>query len=429
VTEEPVPAEPAIPLAVPVADPAPRSAAKAHGTKILDLSSTDDPLAALAEHESMEPTAMLGREMAAAVNAAARPPAPEPEPAPAPEPPRPKRKYGSPPEAAERRTLMVDAAELSQGDEAGPPADAGRTLPPARRAPARSGGAGRVVLLILALALVGAGGGAAIWWFGLRKPAPEAKADDTPPPAEKEPTWDEKLSKVLEDGQATLPTVAAEVPLAEQPFVAGGPEALGTSAGVVPGLPSVKINEPLVESDGGGEWVRTLKAALDPIAGGQSSLALALDASVPARTLTRMAYSGFKAGFRKFGLVVNKQGTPGARAVLPFTLHLPETTLPKEGAVVVRIGRLGLIVVVQGPDGAQLSAERTTIPRKDADNSLDLKALGERLDALHTAHPDVKAAVVYPNDDLTLDTLAQVMNQVRRGASKDRFPDLAVSTR
>jgi hypothetical protein len=419
---------------VPVAVPAP--AAGGYGTKILDLSAPENAGVAGApidQSEPLEPTAMLGKELSAAVRAAERPLPPEPPPAE--EAPKPKRRYGAPPgsEDQARRTMVADVDQLSGGGapraEEGPPAEVRRQAPPAPR-PKPSGGAGKIVLVVLLLVVVGAGGGAALWWFVLRnKPQPVATHETPPAP---EPKFDEKMGRMLEDGQAVLPVVATEMTLEESPFIAGGPEGLSSSAGVIPGLPSVKINEPLVESDAGGEWVSTLKTALDPAAGnGSARLALALDGSVPMKTITRMAYSGFKAGFRKFGLVVGRgDGAPGERGVLPFALQLPETQLPAPAAVVIRIGSRGVNVAVQKPDGADVDAsERATIPRRENDNGLDLKGLGEKLDALSAAHADVKSAVIFANDDLKLDQLAQVVALVRRGPEKPRFPEVSLSTR
>lgn len=415
---DPVPEVPApsvaraVPVAVPsVGDKGPGA------TKVLDAIS-GDMLAGLAPRAPapMEPTSQLGGDLVAEVRAA--PPAAEPGPA------RPRRRYGTSEDDRPRRTVVADVDELA--DEVGPPGDAGSFSRPSRPS---GGGAGRVVLIVALLVVVGAGGGAAVWWFALRDTGAgttvEAPVSEAAPPK-----WDARLAAALENGQAVLPVVATELALEEGPFVAGGPEALATSAGDVPGLPSVKINEPLVESDGGGEWVRTLKTALDPLAsGGGARLALALDGSVQVKALGRMAYSGFKAGFRKFGLVVGRDGLPGQHGVLPFSLHLPDAKLPEAGAVVVRIGRLGLMVTVLGPDGAQISEQKATIPRRESDNGLDLKALGERLDALRVAHAEVKTAVIYPTDDLSLDQLAIVVSGVRTARDKVRFPEIALSTR
>ncbi len=442
---DPAPAE--RPVAAAVGPPPGGS----YGTKILDLSSAEAGGAAgdpIGPGEVLEPTAMLGKDLSAAVRAAERPLPAEPPPPVAEETPKPKRRYGAPPgsEDQARRTMVADVDELegrtpapkggpaaprggASATASGPPADARRSAPQPR--PRSSGGAGRVVLIVLLLVVVGAGGGAALWWFVLReKPQTVAKPDDAAPV--REPDFDEKLGRMLEDGQAVLPVVTTELTLAESPFIAGGPEGLSTSAGVIPGLPSVKINEPLVESDGGGEWVSTLKTALDPASGdGSARLALALDGSVPLKTITRLAYSGFKAGFRKFALVVGRgNGAPGERGLLPFTLQLPETKAPAPAAVVIRIGSRGMLVAVQGPDGNDLDpAERANIPRREKDNGLDLTILGEKLDALSAAHADVKAAIIYANDDLKLEQLAQIVAIVRNGAEKARFPEVALSTR
>ena len=304
--------------------------------------------------------------------------------------------------------------------------DASRQKPDLRRRK-RS----RWPLAAVALVLVAGGGGVAAWHFGLVELRSPTGPADISVLAPREPvtgaSWEARLERVLQDGHALIPVVPGSAPLQEGAFLAGGPEGLSTSHGPVPGLPSTLVPAPLVRSDNGAEWIGPLEASLERLlAESPGLLLIALDGSAATQVLTRFAYTAQKAGYRMFGLVVGRDDGEG-KGQIPFIVHRAGGTLPPSGALVVRIGRLGFHVTVQSSDGKALpNAENPIIPRRPGNNLLDVRALDKRLGRLRTQYESVRAAILFANDDLPIDKLAEVMSRIRGSDAGPRYERIAL---
>ncbi|MCA9540427.1 MAG: hypothetical protein KC620_16120, partial [Myxococcales bacterium] len=296
-------------------------------------------------------------------------------------------------------------------------------MPPQKK---KGGGAMVAVIIVVAVLALG-GGGFAAWWFLLRGPAEAPQTPTTEveaPPVEL--SFAEKLGKQIEDGQARLPRVPGAEALAEATWVAGGPEGMATSLGPVTGMPSTLIRDNTVESDDDGEWVTAMRLRLsEGSPGADSMLLIGVPADVTARDFLRMANAGRMAGHGRFGLVVEKAEAEGERGMIPFWLHPRTANLPESGAVLVRIGRIGLHVSAQNGAGEVVSEGEPSLPRQGA--QLDLDALGKRLAELKAAHPDIKRVIVFPIGDMELTALAGLMAQVHAGADGARFDELAIA--
>ena len=279
------------------------------------------------------------------------------------------------------------------------------------------------LIVVGALGALGAAVTAIVWVVNgdvSKDPAPAAPAEP------RVLSWSERLEQVLDESGIALPVVRGSKPLSESPYVAGGPDGLTTSMGPVPGLPSVLVPPPLVQSDKVGKWVGPLKSSLGRVAKGPKSLLLlAIDGSTRTEVVSQFAYSGHKAGIRRFGLVVGRQ-EENAKGHLPVTLKLPGSPLPANGAVVVRVGKLGFHVTVQSADGASVSKGDPIVPRRVGTHQLDMKGLGDRLVALARDFPSVSYVVLYARSDLPVDTLAALISRIRTSAI-ERFEGVALA--
>ncbi len=388
------------------------------------------------------------------------PPAPAPAPAPAPGPPAegdsgrlPRRRFG---EIGGGESDLARRTRVEQIGDLPPPGPRPVAVPPAarpasppRRPPApaapraapideagrptlhaddfprrRGAGRGRAAAIVLGVFVVVGGLAFGAWRLLRSDDEPAAAAVDAGAPAA--PAWDVALRQQLQDGQATLPVLEGASPLAQTPYVAGGPEGLASSEGVVPGMPSTTVPDSLVDADDDGEWVRALRRSLER--GGldrSQPLAFALHGKVRAATMRRMAYAGYKAGFRTFALGV--AAPDGALGSLGFSLHPRSTPLPTTGAVVVRVGRIGFHVTVKDAQGEVVSEGAPNVPR--VEGGLDLDGLTARLAALRAAHPDAQAVVLHPNDEMTLDELAPVLARLHGAGGGPTYALVALALR
>lgn len=239
-------------------------------------------------------------------------------------------------------------------------------------------------------------------------------------------SWTEKLEKQIKDGQATLPTVAAAAPLDESPWIAGGPEGMTTSLGLVTGMPSTVIREGAVVTDDAGAYLPAVQQKLaegTPTA--ETRLLVGLPADLRVADLRHMADAGRRAGHGTFALLVDQSATPGQLGVLPFLLDPKGTPLPATGAIVVRVGTLGLHVSARGADNASLSEGEPQIPRQG--EALDLDAFTERLATLREAHPDINRVIIHPSTDMKLADFAPLLSRVYLGKAGKRFPEIAIA--
>lgn len=352
------------------------------------------------------------------------------------EPPPPLQPIGGPPtrstvappaQGDARRTSAMPAVKVGGPTPAGP---SGAVSAGGASASRRSGGKAP---LVIALSVVVLGGGAAAAYFLTRGGSPAvapgeatgaggavASAASSAKPAD-------PLAAALGDAQAELPAATGGEPLDEGvAFLVGGPEGLSTSFGGVPGLPSLTLPEPQIDRDSGGEWVKPLEALLKGNRGpDQSRLDLALDEGADARTAVRITYSAHRAGFREFGLVVDREGK--GRVALPFSLQPAGGTLPASGAMVISVGSISVKVDAQDANGTQLS-DGVAVPHKDGTKP-DLDGVVARIEAILSAQPGVKRALVYPNPEMTIGQLAGVVDRVSAKNGKRLFADVSLAIR
>jgi hypothetical protein len=354
------------------------------------------------------------------------------------EPPPPLQPIGGPPPRGTlppsvsgdpRRTSAMPAVSVGGPTPAGPVESVRVT---SAAVPRR---AGSKTPLIIALTVVVLGGGAAAAYFLTRGGTPAVPSGDgqtngsggavaSAAPSGKAA---DPLAAALGDAQAELPRAQGGEPLDDGiAFLVGGPEGLSTSFGGVPGLPSLTLPEPQIDRDQGGEWVKPLEALLKGNRGpDQSRLNLALDQGADARTAIRIAYSAHRAGFREFGLVVDRGGD--GRGALPFSVQPSGAALPAGGAMVVSVGSISVKVDAQDANGTQLS-DGVAVPHKDGTKP-DLDAVVTRIETILAAQPGVKRALVYPNPEMTLEQLAGVVDRVSAKSGKRLFADVSLAIR
>lgn len=288
-------------------------------------------------------------------------------------------------------------------------------------------GRSKAPLIIVLVVLLLGGGGFAAWWFLLRGPSDDAAtiAEETAPPPPVL-SWSEKLEKQIADGQGTLPAVAAAAPLEEATWIAGGPEGMATSLGLVTGMPSTVIREGAIVSDDDGAYIPAVQQKLaEGAPAADSRLLIGLPADLRVADLRPMADAGRRAGHGAFGLIVDQSGSPGQLGVLPFLLDKKGASLPEKGAVVVRVGTLGLHVSARDAANASISEGEPQVPR--AGEALDLDAFTERLAALREAHPDIERVVIHPSPDMKLAEFAPLLSKVYLGKGGKRFAEVAIA--
>ncbi len=300
---------------------------------------------------------------------------------------------------------------------------------PPVRAPRRRGRRSAGSLLGVVVTVVIGGGIAAMMVLKGRGPvAPQGVAELAPVGGAEAPTETAgELETVVDTVAETLPTAPHVDPLADRAWLAAGPEALRTSAGLVPGLASGWPTPASLQRDEGGEWVpaarRLLERASEP---GGAPLALAFDGSIPASSVLRFAYSGHKAGFDRFSLVVRRVDRPERLAGIDFALELPSSTRPSAGVAVVRVGRLGVRLSVESRDGERLTAEDAVVPREQP-GDIDAASLEDALRGVCAAHPAVRTAVVHVDPEMTVAQLVPLLVHLREAPDRDRFPSLRLA--
>ena len=298
---------------------------------------------------------------------------------------------------------------------------------PAARAPAASGGR-KTGLIIGVVAVVVLGGGAAAFFLTREKtvapPPSETAAPGSPAPAG---VTGDKLAAALADSQAELPRTKGGDPImSDAPFLVGGPEGLSTSFGGVPGLPSLTLPDPQIERDASGEWVKPLKNMLTGNLGANPGrLVMALDYRTDARTAIRLAYSAHKAGFRQFGLGVDR-GAEG-RGSFAFTVQPAGVPVPTGGAMVISVGSISVKVDAQDAAGATLS-DGVAVSHKEGTRP-DLDGVVARIETILAANPGVKRALIYPNPEMTMEQLANVVERVSSHNGKSLFSEVSLAIR
>lgn len=285
------------------------------------------------------------------------------------------------------------------------------------------------------LALVGAGALALVagGLWAVRGPSPEVSTGGAAPtaasaalsaPAQAEAA---RMVQTLSDALGELPAARGGEPLPKGMFVwvAGGPEGLSGSFGGVPGLPSANIPANQIDVDPLGEGIKSLATQLGGLAGKGERLGLALHRKVTTRTLLLFAMSAYRAGFREVGLVVERPDGPGW---LPLGVHPSVSPLPATGAISVSLGSMMVKADSLGADGKPTS-DGVGVPHKEGSNRPDLAALDARLDTLQRSAPAVRNAIVYGNPDMALDELCTVLERVLGTVDKGRFASVSLGVR
>lgn len=326
---------------------------------------------------------------------------------------------GTPRPATPRAMTPVASRPVTPGVSlAHPPTPSGGIQPAgARRKKKKKGKAG---LLIAIVVLLGAGGGGFAAWYFTKDSGGSPSPASTPSAAPKL-SFEDALAARLSDAAVRVPTVPKAGALKEMPYLAAGMEGLIFSAGQVPGLASARLTDSVLSSRDGRSFVGPVEAAVKRAE--VNALAFALDRKLTARDVLRFAYSAQIAGVKDLSLMV--QGTDGY-GLARFGLQLGPPPAFPDGVLVVRVGRLGFHVTVQDANKAVISAGEPSIGRRD-DKSLDLKALGARLDELVAAHAGVRTGLVYPANDMTNEDLVAIIARLEHGNEGPRFPDVRIA--
>ncbi|MEZ4466973.1 MAG: hypothetical protein R3F43_21620 [bacterium] len=352
----------------------------------------------------------------------ARPSAPRPAPPRAPEPDVPA--YFDQSRVMDVPDAMGDLIAQAAPGPSVAPVERSTVIPPARTARRRRPvGLYLIGAVVLALA-VGAIALVATRDTELAGNRPDGGASPGTVAAER-PPWREALDGALARAQVRLPAARQGEPLDEAEFLVAGPDGLATSKGPVVGVMATPFPADAVEADEAGEVVRPLLNAFGRPEG--ERLTVALDRRLTARTVARVLYSGWKAGYRRMSLLL-RQGddVSGELVGLEVAPFRPGTPLPAAGGLVIRVGQLAINAVVEGRDGRLMGERPAPLPRA-ADGSLDLDALDALLDQLSSRHPRVRDAVVHVNGDLPLEPLLGVLTRVRGSDRRDRFPSIALA--
>lgn len=361
----------------------------------------------------LEPTVALRADLVAGLRPPSPAPAPVPVPAPAPHP-APTSDFDAPLEGQDDLSMLVGAQQM-QAVLAEPRSPALERIRRRRRA--------RLAWLAVLACLVG-GIAAGVYWLK-RHQRPAGTAAAAPAAAEGEQS---ELTRALAETDVQLTEGRPFETLAPGPYVAAGPDGLRTSTGPVVGLISTAVPPNQLERDEAGVWIAPLAANLKHGNRRETDLlVLAIDARETARTLLRFAYSGYRAGYSRFGLAVRPPREPEAPGVAEVTLHLPDSAVPSAGIAVVRVGRLGVYADVEARDGKKLSEGDGHVPRQRAGGPLDHDGIGRRLDALIEKHPIVRDAVVHLDPDLPMTEVAALLATVRFGDQRDRYPGVRVA--
>jgi len=295
----------------------------------------------------------------------------------------------------------------------------------AMQARPRKGNSKAALIIVISLLVLGSVG-AAVYFFvfadgARRKSAPVVQTPSPPVVL----SWEARLEKQVADGQAVLPSVKGGARLVEGVFVAGGPEGFSTSLGTVTGMASTKIRSDQAKTDKQGAWMPALRATLGRNEGTSDTdvLSLAIHGEVKAEHLVQMANSGHRAGFKAFALVVERAGSEGQLSALPF---FAGKSVPDQGAVIFRVGKLSDYIAVKDQQNQILSAGTPQIPRTE-DGKPNFEAIAHRLAELKSAHGTVDLVVVYPNEKMTTTELARLVARIQTGPKKARYEKVALA--
>lgn len=252
--------------------------------------------------------------------------------------------------------------------------------------------------------------------------------DDTTPASEAADDGAESqkaFNRALTRNKARLPAVTQGEALEDGDFIIAGPDGIATHHGPVVGLMSTPFPDSSLSVEPTGEEAKPLLGAFR--GGGDKPLYAAIDRRVKARTVAQIVNSAKRSGYSQINLVGRRGGDSGELIALPVKPFVPGTPPPSAGGVELRIGQLGMNVVVKGRDGRLMGERPAPIPR--AANTFDFNALDDLLDRLSSAHPMVRSVVVYTNGDLGMEILMGVLGRVRGSDTRDRFPAISLSVK
>ena len=152
-------------------------------------------------------------------------------------------------------------------------------------------------------------------------------------------------------------------------------------------------------------------------------LSFAVDRGTTAQHLVQMANSGSRAGFKRCALVVLRTGSEGELSSLPFQC---EGTLPAQGAVIYRVGKLSDYVAAKDQANETISEGVPQVARNE-DGQPNFEAIEQRLAALRTAHPTIDRVILYPNDAMTTKMLAELMARIQTAPKAARYEKMALA--
>lgn len=299
------------------------------------------------------------------------------------------------------------------------------TPPPTFQPPPPTRKKSRVGLLITIVVLLGAaGGGVAAWYFTQQDQDPDDEQPASVPSDEAPQSFAGQLEKRLEDAAVRLPKILAAPAFSEGEYLIAGMEGLIFSAGQVPGLASARLGESVIGTQEGREFVTPVRAAFERTnLSADAPIAFGLDSKLPARDVLRFAYSAHLVGATKQALLV--AGSDGF-AQVAYTLQVGPLGEIPDGVLVVRVGKIGFHVTVKDAAGTVISAGEPRIPMKE-DQTLDMGALSERLDALVQAHAGVRTGVLFPSAEMVSEDLVAILARLAQGAQGPRFPDVRIA--
>lgn len=243
---------------------------------------------------------------------------------------------------------------------------------------------------------------------------------------------EDALTSAIKTAGMSLVSSRAAADLETGPYLLAGEQSLATSFGMIPGLPSAKIPQTVVDQDQDGLWV---KPALNPLKGAatdpsQATLLIGVDQARQASLLKALAYTGHKAGYSRLSLMVRKADGSDKPGQIPFQVFIKGQKLPTAGIARVKIDRQGIVARVYARDGEQLSKGDGLLPRlADQDRRLDLDGLDVAIEKLVAEHSQVRHAIISVADETPIADVVEVFTRLRSGSTRDRFTALMMIAR
>ncbi len=334
----------------------------------------------------------------------------------------------APPESSsgyfDGRSRMVDVPD-ALGDMISKPAapTAPKSVPPSTRKSGNRGGKGPLWALLVLVPLVGL----PTWLLTRTASKPPSAAGSTDGGAAAPKAGEgSALKKAVAQALSGLPEGPHVDAVPEDAWIVAGPETLLSSVGPVIGLASARVPGSQLRQGPGGAYspavVRTLRRAKSP---GRDRIAVGVQPSAQVRTLLLFAHSAKRAGFPTFSLLIQRQDREGKLGAIDLGLVNAKAERPSAGTAVIRVGRLGVRVDIEGRGGERISKPSPAVPR-DPGGGFDPSALERRLEALDAAYPLIRLALLYPDPEMKIRHLVPLLTHLREAPQRDRYPTIRV---